>query len=643
MKKAPALLSTVALLTLTVGLVLAWCNPCTGYEPDVYAATPLLFWIGIFVCYLVGTGLVLYSTFGGGASRDTKIIGYLQLALAALSMISVCIIRGYKLMDVSGDTGTHIGRLNSVIMDGVLPNTYYPSIYSEPAVFSLVTGVDSHTVLSLFPIISMCIMTLALCLIARRVFPHVGEVCFASIVAFFIPMGSVYFIGAHNLYYAGITISMFALLPIVLLLILLCLQGIKGIFVTLIFLNIAIATYHPHVTVICLSIYAMFVFFAGIHCLMGKTLVRKSSLIKLVSLFLVMIGGFFTFTWSYFSNTIMSGINKVLSLFSPSVTPVDPVTPVTPVDLVTPVTSGGDPIISHINNLLGNVVSYFGDLLNIQLLNTAVEYGLVRVDTLLSIGGLYVILYGMFILAGFLLLFKYWKDERYFWIKVLYFSSCIMFAIMFVAIFGNVSGGPFRFRYPIYFLAVLSSGMILYNIYLKITYVGKKRFIMSIGTIFLILALICSMSIAYYHMSPRTMSGSYQTTQAELTGAETLLPLIGYDFSSTTSVHFRGMVRYVTAFYNHLDLPYRNDAAEIDDGLPPHFGYDTGVASVVDVMPDGEKYLIVTERDYKYYSAYFPEFVSYSLYNTIDYNHLCVDDGLHYMYSNGGFGVYGIF
>ena len=233
------------------------------------------------------------------------------------------------------------------------------------------------------------------------------------------------------------------------------------------------------------------------------------------------------------------------------------------------------------------------------------------------------------------------KDERYFYLKVVSLGAMVMLPLMFVALVGDVAGGWGRFKPPIYIAALLSCGFVLYRLYLKITADGIKNTAIRLGSIFLILSLVCGMSVYAFHPSPNTLKGGYQTTQTELTGAETLLPLIEYDYSSTTGVHFTGMQRYVTAFYNHLSLPYRDDTA-YDEGLPYHFGYDTGASSLAENIRDGEKYVIVTEHDQEYYQAYYPQMMQYR-YELEDYEHLSVDSSLHYVYDNGGFGVYDVF
>lgn len=233
------------------------------------------------------------------------------------------------------------------------------------------------------------------------------------------------------------------------------------------------------------------------------------------------------------------------------------------------------------------------------------------------------------------------KDGRYFYLKVVYLGAMAMLPLMLVALVGDVVGGWGRFKSPIYIAALFSCGFVLYRLYLKITAGGVKNTAIRLGSIFLILSLVCGMSVYAFHPSPNTLNGGYQTTQTELTGAETLLPLIEYDYSATTGVYFTGMQRYVTALYNHLSLPGRDDTA-YDEGLPYHFGYDTGASSLVENIRDGEKYVIVTEKDREYYQAYYPHMMLHR-YGPEDYEHLGVDAGLHYVYENGGFGVYAVY
>ena len=56
------LLTILSFVVLTVGVISAWSTPVAGYEPDIYASTPLIFWIGIFLSYFTSTAIILLSS-----------------------------------------------------------------------------------------------------------------------------------------------------------------------------------------------------------------------------------------------------------------------------------------------------------------------------------------------------------------------------------------------------------------------------------------------------------------------------------------------------------------------------------------------------------------------------------------------------
>ena len=452
------------------------------------------------------------------------------------------------------------------------------------------------------------------------------------------------------------TIPTLVMLPLFIYLTVLCLKGNKLCFIPLTIVGLSTAFYHPHVAIMVLAISVAALFIAMLHRVKHID-ISVSSILKLCVPFAVTLFGFFVHQWDFFSGTITSGINKVFEVFfnkegpaappveNPNINPSSPPTALVP-DETIPVGGDAVDIGSTITqppielNFIDNILASIGDLLGVSSIRNAVEYGY-SIDTVFQIAGINIFVYLMLFISGCIFLWKYMKDERYFYLKVVYLGAIAMLPFMFVALVGDVVGGWGRFKYPIYIAALLSCGFVLYRLYLKITADGIKNTAIRLGSIFLILSLVCGMSVYAFHPSPNTLNGGYQTTQMELTGAETLLPLIEYDYSSTTGVHFTGMQRYVTAFYNHLSLPYRDDTA-YDEGLPYHFGYDTGASSLAENIRDGEKYVIVTEHDQEYYQAYYPQMMQYR-YELEDYEHLSVDSSLHYVYDNGGFGVYDVF
>ena len=41
------IVAILSLLILFIGILVAWNTPATGFEPSIYTATPLIFWIAV--------------------------------------------------------------------------------------------------------------------------------------------------------------------------------------------------------------------------------------------------------------------------------------------------------------------------------------------------------------------------------------------------------------------------------------------------------------------------------------------------------------------------------------------------------------------------------------------------------------------
>lgn len=599
--------SIIPLLLLSIGLIAAWNTPATGYEPSIYEATPLFYWIGISACYIIGIGLTFIATFYDNISKLIKYNGYLLIILASISLISLTVLRGYGILNISGDGGTHIGFLSKTVISGFLPNTYYPGVYAEPAVFQILTGLDTNTVLTLYPLFMICLFTLGIYLLAKRVFPKKGEVYFATIIALLLPFGSSTLFGTSDILYAGMTIANIGLLPIFLYLILRSIEGAKNIFILLAILSLSILFYHPYVTVTCFVIYFAVIIVALISQRKYNT-VSKKSITELLCLFVIMLGTFFGWYWNYFGGKIINGLMTIF----------------------------------YATDLDSRELAS-----SVDLFQQATDYGF-SLDTVFRIAGINLFIYGMFLVAFLFLLRYHWKDERYFLFKVLFICAIFIGGMMVIAAVGNFGGGYLRFRIPIYIVSLLSSGFVLYKI--ASTFSGHKAAVSvkRLGAVFLILMFVGGVSVMSFHPSPYTLNIGYQTTQTEFTGAETLLPYIDYD-KNTTGITFTGLHRYVSAIYGseytvgsyaygdyHIITALRG-GTNYADGVPYHFGYDLG-SSLSDNYGEGE-YIFIIEKDTKFYQAYYPEMMQYR-WTPDDFDHLGMDGGLSYVYDNGGLEMY---
>ena len=111
-----------------------------------------------------------------------------------------------------------------------------------------------------------------------------------------------------------------------------------------------------------------------------------------------------------------------------------------------------------------------------------------------------------------------------------------------------------------------------------------------------------------------------------------------------------GLQRYVHAIYGSASTVGSNaygdtviistdrGGTDYAEGVPHHFGYDTGIASLNELYGDGETIFIV-EKDKLLYQAYYPELM-WDRWEPQDFEQLGMDKGLEYVYNNGGLEMY---
>lgn len=599
----------IAFALLTAGLLSAWLTPCTSWEANIYAETPLIFWIGIFATYIVGIVIVLYSHFYKPLPKYLTLIGWILIGAAAVSLIFLTVIRGYKILNISGDGGSHIGQLHTLLERGTITGTYYPGIYWEPAAFSLLTGISGVTTLSIFPMLILLVFIIGTAVLAQRIFPHRGEVIITVLIAALLPFGSanLFFTNYTALLYVGMTISNIGLLPIFLYLLLSLIAGEKKMILPLVIMNIAIVFYHPVVAVTALILYiAVFVYCT----LFGRKIISKSVTIQLLGLMIVHLGFWFLWLWKFYGGNV---VHIISSLFT------------------------------SLN------VEERGVGKQVELLNTATDFGY-GIDTVFRIAGINIFIYGMLLLAGIIFLIKFWKDEKYFLMKALFVCTLFIGCVVAVSMLGDFSGGSGRFLRVLYITGILSCGFILYHLYKLLSQSNIRKRILHVGVIFVIIVAVYFVSVLSLYPSPLTYNAGYQSPQTLTTAAETLLPRIDYSNAETTGIHFTGLQRYVGALYGspynvgsyeggtyHMISTSRG-GTDSSDMVPYHFGYDTGSTSLADAYADGT-YIFIIDKDKRFYQAYYPELIQFR-WTPQDFKQLSVDKGLHSVYNNGGMEMY---
>jgi hypothetical protein len=129
-------LLVVGNLALVVAVYAAHAAPATGYEVNIYAETPLLYWAGVGVAMLSSLWVLAFAT-----ERVPWLGGFGLTALAGLSIPALPLLRGYYFYGLS-DPLYHLGWARE-IRHGTMSffDLLYPAAHSFAAIVSVFGGV----------------------------------------------------------------------------------------------------------------------------------------------------------------------------------------------------------------------------------------------------------------------------------------------------------------------------------------------------------------------------------------------------------------------------------------------------------------------------------------------------------------------
>lgn len=602
----------VALILYTIGIITAWNTPVSGYEPSIYAATPIIFWIGIISTYIIGTLIVALHIIRGKTSSFVNILGYILLCLSSLSLISIGIIRGNILYGITDDVGSHIGVLKTLLETGIIAS-YYPSIYTGSAASILLSGLDVFTTMALYPVFYLGIFILGAYLLAKEIFPNRKTAVLVLLICLYLPIGTAPYISPYYpLLFIGMQ-STIRLIPILLYLVIkTCKTHSKALFVTTGVLCVSLVFYHPMASLLVLFLFGSILLFNILNKIIYKE--WKIYDIKLSFLMILTVGAlFFLWSWKQFGSQIATGVLSLLT--------------VSEADL------------SERN--AGELLSFASD---------AAGYGF-DVLTILQMGAINLFIYLCLVIGGLYYLLRCFKQNKGQYLGYLYAYVGLLGVATLAFMVMNIGFKYSRFLDEIYLGGIISAGLILYLVLKEIRRHSAKESIVSITIIICILMAVCGVSVATVHPSPTSLSGGAQTTQQEYVGVETIITLIDYNKNST-GIHMTGLQRYVSAIYgsertvgsnkygNNIIISTERSGTEYSKPVPYHFGYDTGMDSLNELYENGDTVFII-EKDKQYYQAYYPELIA-DRWGQQDFKQLEMDKGLDKVYNNMGMEIYQI-
>lgn len=153
-------------LALIGAILVAHATPASGYEVNIYTATPALYWVGIGITLLCSIVVLTAHT------ESVQWAGAAVLAaIAGLSVAALPLIRGYYYYGL-GDPLGHLGKAHN-LLDGTF--TFFTDYYLASHVFSNVLavmgGAEPRRAMMLFVFLTLTLFVLFSTLSVRAILP----------------------------------------------------------------------------------------------------------------------------------------------------------------------------------------------------------------------------------------------------------------------------------------------------------------------------------------------------------------------------------------------------------------------------------------------------------------------------------------
>ena len=144
-------LSIIGILLLIGAIVIVILTPpATGYEPSMYGALPVPFWIGLVGAMFVGAFVILANAWQ--PAGNTWRYGLGLVLLSNVLLIALPYLRGYRMYGRS-DAMSHLGFVQDIAVSGTIDGNIYPPLHLLTLSVVESTNLDVMTVGMLLPVV----------------------------------------------------------------------------------------------------------------------------------------------------------------------------------------------------------------------------------------------------------------------------------------------------------------------------------------------------------------------------------------------------------------------------------------------------------------------------------------------------------
>jgi hypothetical protein len=175
--RAQKLALVVGYLALAGGVLFAYGKPAASYEIDIYAATPIGFWLGIAIALLIAVFVTLYAPEGYVSLAGLTLGGGAIASVAALPLLRSYFYYG------NGDGLTHLGWTRD-LFEGSLSafGLFYPGIHTSALFVRGVAGttIPRSLLLIVFAYVLVYLVFIPLCV--RSMTSHRGAMLLGGLM-----------------------------------------------------------------------------------------------------------------------------------------------------------------------------------------------------------------------------------------------------------------------------------------------------------------------------------------------------------------------------------------------------------------------------------------------------------------------------
>ena len=182
-------LASVCFVLIAVAVMTAWNSPATGYESSIYWSTPSLVWWCLLLSIGCGIAIIVHQAYRGEEHSRLWALGLALILLSNTVVFSLHILRGYAMLNASGDSGTHLAITQNILASGhfyrqtITGDLFYPATHLYLAQLSLILDSSPVTHMKWVPVLFQLQYVVFFYLLARRVLSGKGQVMLAAVAA----------------------------------------------------------------------------------------------------------------------------------------------------------------------------------------------------------------------------------------------------------------------------------------------------------------------------------------------------------------------------------------------------------------------------------------------------------------------------